>query len=180
MKGVNITHGIGRGALASGQIEEGGREEFMNENLRAALPHLMPKAIAWAEQIAGDISRAGAPLDDYRISIARRVGVVHPELVRIGLVEQLPLPSDPELRQAAITTGLLGPNMIGLTLGHSICICRPHNSIRLLSHECRHVHQYEVAGSIAAFLPTYLQQIVDFGYANAPFEVDARRHEIPA
>jgi hypothetical protein len=69
--------------------------------------------------------------------------VIHPDLIRIALVEQLPLPSDPKLRQAAIATGLL-------------------------------------EGSIAAFLPTYLQQIVDFGYANAPFEVDARRHEISA
>ena len=152
----------------------------MNEDLRAALPHLVPKAIAWADQRADEISRAGVALDDYRLSIARRVGVIRPELIRIALVEQLPMPADPELQQAAIATGLLGPHMAGLTLGHSIWICRPHNSIRLLSHECRHVHQYEEAGSIAAFLATYLQQIVDCGYSNAPLELDARRHEIHA
>jgi hypothetical protein len=39
------------------------------------------------------------------------------------------------------------------------------------------VHQYEAAGSIAAFLPLYLQQIVLYGYERAPFEVDARAHE---
>jgi hypothetical protein len=152
----------------------------MNENLRAALPGLVPKAIALAEETADEISRTGIALDGYGLSIARRVGVINPELIRIALVEQLPLPSDPELQQAAITTGLLGPHMAGVTLGHSICICRPHNSIRLLSHECRHVHQYEMAGSIAGFLPTYLLQIVDFGYANAPLELDARMHEIDA
>ena len=150
----------------------------MNANLRTALPRLVPKAIAWAEQTADDISRTGMALDDYGLSIARRVGVIHPELIRIALVELLPLPFDPELQQAANMTGLLGPHIAGVTLGHSICVCRPHNSIRLLSHECRHVHQYEKAGSIAAFLPAYLLQIVDFGYPNAPFELDARRHEI--
>ncbi len=67
--------------------------------------------------------------------------------------------------------------MVGLTLGHCIYICLGHNSNRLLSHECRHVHQYEIAGSIATYLPNYLQQIVDFGYEDAPFEVDARAHE---
>jgi hypothetical protein len=40
------------------------------------------------------------------------------------------------------------------------------------------VHQYERAGSIAAFLPVYLQQIVELGYNNAPFEIDARSHEL--
>jgi hypothetical protein len=49
---------------------------------------------------------------------------------------------------------------------------------RLISHEFRHVAQYEVAGSIEAFLPVYLAQIVEAGYEAAPFEVDARNHEI--
>jgi hypothetical protein len=67
--------------------------------------------------------------------------------------------------------------MAGLTLGHAVFVRRGHDSWRLLSHEFRHVHQYEQAGSIAAFLPVYLQQIVQFGYANCPLEIDARNHE---
>ena len=68
--------------------------------------------------------------------------------------------------------------MIGLTLGYAVLICRGHESRpRLLSHEFRHVYQYEAAGSIAAFLPAYLEQIVAFGYFNAPLEADARTHE---
>ena len=67
--------------------------------------------------------------------------------------------------------------MVGLTLGYGVYVCHGHGSIRLLSHEFRHVYQYEHAGSIAAFLPAYLQQIVTVGYNNAPLEVDARAHE---
>lgn len=50
-------------------------------------------------------------------------------------------------------------------------------SVRLASHECRHVVQYEEAGSIAAFLPGYLKQLADVGYENAPYEIDAKAHE---
>ena len=88
------------------------------------------------------------------------------------------MPDDPLLRQAAVETGLLGPKMAGLTLGYAVLVCPGfgHN-IRLLSHEFRHVYQYEQAGSIDAFLTTYLHQIVNVGYHDAALECDARAHE---
>jgi hypothetical protein len=127
----------------------------------------------YAEIQAGGISLAGKGLE-----IARSVGVLRPEQIRIAFVESLPLPEDEMLRETALETGLLGPGMVGLTLGYSLLICQGHDSLRLLSHEFRHVYQYEQAGSIAAFLPGYLQQIAMLGYSNAPFEIDARAHEI--
>jgi hypothetical protein len=139
---------------------------------------LLPKATAWAEQSAAELCRTGSALNDEELSIARQVGVLQPESIRIALVDILPFPSDPQLRKAASATGLFGPKMTGITLGYGICIRKGHYSIRLLSHECRHVYQYEQAGSIAAFLRDYLQQIVDHGYRSAPLEIDARSHEI--
>lgn len=44
----------------------------------------------------------------------------------------------------------------------------------------QHVWQYEQAGSIASYLPIYLQQVADYGYEDAPLENDARDHEIKA
>jgi hypothetical protein len=70
--------------------------------------------------------------------------------------------------------------MAGLTLGYAVFVCRGHETRRLLSHEFRHVFQYEQNGAIAGFLPLYLQQIVTMGYQNAPLEMDARAHEITA
>jgi hypothetical protein len=68
--------------------------------------------------------------------------------------------------------------MVGLTLGYAVLVCPGYGrDVRLLSHEFRHVYQYEQAGSIAAFLPVYLQQIVTVGYQNAAYERDARAHE---
>lgn len=149
----------------------------MTFNIQAALPRLLPKAIAWAEACAAETLRTGIALGEKRLAIARKAGVLKPESIRISLVPQLPRPQDPELLQAAQQTGLLGPNMAGLTLGYAIYIRDGQDSVRLISHECRHVHQYEKAGSIAAFLSLYLQQIATVGYHNAPFEMDARAHE---
>ena len=147
-------------------------------DLQAALPYLLPKAIQWAEARSQEIQAGGVSLAEKGLQIARAVGVQQPERIRIAFVEKLPLPEDEMLREAALETGLLGPGMVGLTLGYSVLICQGHDSLRLLSHEFRHVYQYEQAGSIAAFLPSYLQQIAILGYSNAPFEIDARAHEI--
>src|SRR5258708_6776988 len=121
----------------------------MSFDLRAALPFLLPKAVAGGEERAAEILSSGMPLDDTGLTLAQRVGVAHPQRIRVSMVSRLPLPSDPQLQEAALATGLLGPNMIGLTLGHGIYICHGQSTARLLSHECRHVFQYEQAGSIA-------------------------------
>jgi hypothetical protein len=146
-------------------------------DLATELPKLLPGAIAWAEARSNEILASGETLTDTGLRIARSVGVTHPERIRILEVAQMPLPDDPQLRFAALQTGLLGPNIAGLTLGHGIYIVRGHGSNRLVSHECRHVFQYETAGSIAVFLPVYLQQIAVVGYEHAPLEIDARAHE---
>lgn len=149
----------------------------MAVNLRVLLPLILPKAIAWAEAQSAQIAHSGYPLDDSLISLAHRVGVLHPERIRILEVDSLPMPDDQDLRQAALETGLLGANAIGLTLAYGIYVRRGHRTPRLLAHEFRHVHQYENSGSIAAFLPVYLQQVISVGYENAPLEIDARAHE---
>lgn len=150
----------------------------MTIDLRTALPILLPSAIKWAEARANEVAQSGNCLNENEIGIARAVGVKQPEHIRIALVNSLPLPDDLQLRAAALQTGLLGPGMVGLTLGYSVLICNGHKTTRLLSHEFRHVYQYEQHGSIAGFLPVYLQQIVENGYANAPFEIDARAYEM--
>jgi len=146
-------------------------------NLQHALPVLVPKAVQWAETHSRLILGSGRPLSEHQTQVARDVGVTSPELIRMLDVPKLPIPDDPILYQAAVATGMLGPNMVGLTLSHGIYVCQGHCTLRLLSHEFRHVHQYEQAGSITAFLGVYLEQIVTFGYQNAPLEIDARNHE---
>lgn len=149
----------------------------MTQSLESILPILLPSAISWVTEQSALILESGSPLTDTGLKLARAVGVSHPEKIRISVVSELPLPSEPTLRDVAVQTGLLGPNMIGITFGYGIYVCDGHISNRLISHECRHVFQYETAGSIDAFLPIYLQQIATVGYHNAPYEIDAREHE---
>ena len=95
-------------------------------NLRAALPVLVPKAVQWAETHSRLILGSGRPLSEQESQVARAVGVTSPELIRVLDVSKLPMPEDPILYQAAVATGMLGPNMVGLTLGHGIYICHGH------------------------------------------------------
>ena len=146
-------------------------------NLREQLPSLLPLAIDWAEAEAHRGYACGVALNEAGLNIARSVGVQHPELIRIVAVDRLPFPENAQLRAAAVATDLLGPSATGLTLHYTVFLCKYDNRPELLAHECRHVAQYEEAGSIAAFLPTYLHQIVTVGYENAPLERDAREYE---
>jgi hypothetical protein len=68
----------------------------------------------------------------------------------------------------------------GLALGHGIFILGRCAGARLMSHELRHVHQYERLGGIEPFLRKYLQQVISVGYWAAPLEQDARAHEVVA
>lgn len=147
-------------------------------DLEALLPSLLPKAIDWVKVQSNSILESGLPLDDLGIRLAQAVGVSFPKRIRVSVVSNLPLPDDPELRNVALETGLLGPGMIGVTFGYGIYVCEGYVTNRLISHECRHVHQYEVAGSIESFLPVYLHQIATVGYHDAPLEIDARQHEL--
>jgi hypothetical protein len=52
--------------------------------------------------------------------LARRVGVVQPERIRILTVPAVPAPSDPELQQIALEQNLIGPRTGGPTLGYGL------------------------------------------------------------
>jgi hypothetical protein len=89
----------------------------MNGTMLATLPRLLPKAIAWGGRLCRGDSGHRRTSERFRSIVAVRVGVQRPDLVRIQIVNHLPLPEDLELRQVALNAGLLGEGMIGLTLG---------------------------------------------------------------
>ena len=151
----------------------------MASDLLSILPQLLPKVIGWAEKQSAEICSSGMTLSERGQSIAKAAGVIHAEKIRISIVSSIPIPDDPVLQKVAIESGLLGPDTAGLTLGYGIYIRAGKGSAQLLSHECRHVYQYETFGSIGEFMPIYLQQIARYGYEDAPLEVDARKHETP-
>ncbi|KVL07933.1 hypothetical protein [Burkholderia sp. MSMB1826] len=146
-------------------------------DLADILPSALPAAVAWAEAEAVRGLALGAPLTPAQADDARTVGVVQADRIRVVAVDRMPFPDTPTLAAIARDTGLLSPGTIGLTLGHAVYVLRGQDTRRLLTHEFRHVHQYEAAGSIGAFLARYLHEIATVGYRDAPLEADARQHE---
>ncbi len=106
--------------------------------------------------------------------MAAAVGVNDPKRVRLLLVDRVPIPCAALLAGLARRLGLPGPDVDGFTLGDTIFIQRDAHNLSLLAHECRHVRQFEEAGSLYRFLRQYLSQVARHGYHDAPLEADAR------
>lgn len=147
-------------------------------NLKSVLPILLPLAIKWAKREAGKIQAQGTTLNDREIELAKSVGVVFPEKVRVLLVPELPDPDYLLLRIAARQVHGRISDAYGMALDHSIYISEAHMSTRLLSHELRHVYQYEQYATVDEYIEAYLKQVITYGYNNCPFEIDARRYEL--
>ncbi|OGI74664.1 hypothetical protein A2740_02385 [Candidatus Nomurabacteria bacterium RIFCSPHIGHO2_01_FULL_43_16] len=143
----------------------------------AEILSVISRAVEWAEKQADRILKEGEPLNPSEVELARIAGVRCPERVRILKVSNMPTPEDPKFTEAAKANGFLWEQIKGLTLGYGIYIMEEYKSARLVSHELRHVFQFEQTGSLSIFLQKYLQQLISFGYDNAPFEIDARKHE---
>jgi hypothetical protein len=141
-------------------------------------PDTLNNAIAWAERAAELAVARGIPLSDDLAALARQVGVSAPERIRLVELDTLPRPDTEELQLLCEEVGMFGPDMAGLTLGYAVLILRGHANTRLLSHEFRHVYQVEQAGSLKAFLETYIVEVVTHGYRASPLEQDARANEI--
>jgi hypothetical protein len=144
-------------------------------NPRAILPVFTPLVLAWASWQRRRAVQSGVPLDAEQSQIAVAVGVREPHRIRLCVGTQVPIPGGAWVDRIAAGLGLPAAAVDGLTLGHTIFIRSDAMTPQLLAHECRHVHQCELAGSLRAFLADYLREVADFGYANAPLEADARQ-----
>ena len=152
--------------------------DMNKQQLAAQLPLIAERTIAWAKDREAASLAAGTPLTHEQLMLARAVGVKHPERIRIVVVNEIPLPDEPVLRAAAQGVGLSQSWAAGLTLGHAVMLHRGfEHEVRLLSHEFRHVAQYESMSGIGPFLVSHLKSLAEVGYEDSPFERDARAHE---
>lgn len=133
-------------------------------------------AVAWAIAHELEILAIGKPLSLTEIALAESVEVREPESIRVQLVAKLPMPDHPSLQSLIDQSDLR--SLHGLTVGHGIYIVQDRFTPKLLSHELRHVAQYEQYGSIRGFMVEYITQVAQHGYRDAPLEIDARNHEV--
>jgi hypothetical protein len=168
------------GGLAAGQAA-GANVARDSVELTRELPVMLPRVMEWAERQAAHVIERGSALSPQLQELARRSGVRDPSRIRVLVVDRIALPEEPALKVAASSVGLAPASAAGMTLGYAVTVHRGYqDDPRLMSHEFRHVAQYEQAGGIRAFLAIHLPQLLEFGYEDSPFEVDARAHEAHA
>ena len=124
------------------------------------LEDTIKRACTWVEQQQEYIENFGAKLTPHQIALAIQVGVRRPERIRILTIEKIPSPNDETLSKIAEKLNFLGPSTLGITLGNCIYVRDGYVDDRLLSHEFRHVYQFEESGSIQVFIGEYLQQLI--------------------
>jgi hypothetical protein len=108
------------------------------------------------------------------MSDAARMGVKHPEKIRLLKVDHIPLLNGPLVRLAAQCVPDISANTVGLSLRYGIYIrSRYWGNRSLVAHECVHTAQYERLGGIPEFLRTYFTQCLETGYPDAPLEQEA-------
>ena len=131
-------------------------------NLRLTIEELDglgPLAIAWLEEQERHIHNAGVALSPSQLEDARRVGVRHPERVKVLAVPAIPWPADPALRSMVEMTRVLVPETRGTTVRYGIFIRADSMEDRqLLVHELVHTAQYERLGGMLPFLRQYVHE----------------------
>jgi hypothetical protein len=136
---------------------------------------LLPLAAEWVGQQERSILQRGEALTPAQLTDAVRIGVAHPEQVRVLPARAIPLPQHPALAPAAAAIGLLDPQTPGLTLRYGIFIRAEFWGNRAtLVQALVHTAQYEQLGCVQAFLERYCREVLTMGYARAPMVQAAR------
>ena len=138
---------------------------------------VVPIACWWANYHERKILKEGVALTVPQIETAKRIGIAHPDRVRLRAVTTIP-PTNRVLRGLGTKFGFISGQTIGMTLRYGIFIQEEHwGERRLLIHELAHVAQYERLGGFFRFLLPYLQECIDPGYPFGEMELEAQRAE---
>ncbi len=148
---------------------------YCNQDIKNALPLIMPALREWCLHEERVILNAGAPLMDYETLDARLAGVRQPERLRLLQVDHLRLTSIGLLRRVLPALEIVRPTSVAMTLGYGIYICKSSRHNReVLVHHFVHAAQSERLGGIDHYISTYIQQCLEYGYNAAPLELEAR------
>lgn len=134
----------------------------------------MPWLGLWAWREERRTLRDGRPLFTSEWAAAVRVGVRHPEKVRVLAVEEVPMPGLRWMHRMAARWGFDRRQIGGLCLRYGILLRRDLAAQPIImAHELVHTSQYERHGSLTGFLRAYLMQCLRNGYANSALEREA-------
>ena len=137
---------------------------------------VFPHLVSWVTQMEKDILQVGLPLHPVNRTDAEAIGIGQIDVVRIVVLDKLPLPTHSELRLLAVQTGLITPKTVGMTFGHGIALKHGGYTRWVVAHELTHVLQYERLQGIEPFLKEYVKEISHpAAYGSGPSEIEASR-----
>jgi hypothetical protein len=135
---------------------------------------LMHAYCDWAEGEERLILREGVPPSPLQTADARRIGVKHPDMVRLIETPAMPSPEHPLFLAVVGRSRLIPPETEALTLGYGIYIHTARRGERsIVAHELKHVAQQEELGGLRPFYRKYLAECFTHGYPNGPMEREA-------
>lgn len=123
--------------------------------LAAQIARLMPRLRAEERRRDARALSEGRALSAAEQDIARKVGVQHPEKVRLLAQSRIPAMADPELARLFRVE-----RAWGLTTGYGITVTQQPVPEWLLAHELVHVAQYERLGATAMLRRTLTESLV--------------------
>lgn len=135
---------------------------------------MLPFAIWWVRHNEKIALRLGRPLSDDELDWARKLGILHPENVRVLNVTRIPSPVPEFIEKKLQKCGFPVGNAAGMCMRYGIYLAEEYSERQeLLAHELVHTHQFERLGGLYSFLRIYLYETMFLGYRNAPLEAEA-------
>ena len=167
-------------ASADLALAKGAGQALDNEHTSSALDsqeEFLAKYVDWARSIEAQGQERGSPLDPEQLELATRIGILHPEKVRLVMVDAVPFPShDAAMRRLGESMGFIGADVINnaQAFGYTIWVRKGFVLDRArLAHELVHVEQIERSAGFSVYARKYIEQLREFGHANMPLEREA-------
>src|SRR5688500_5027547 len=89
---------------------------------RALISLVLPFACAWVRKQEALILQDGVPLNETEHADAVRIGIVHPERIRLLKVASVPMPVNPLLRRIGERFGLMTGHAAGMAMRYGIFV----------------------------------------------------------
>jgi len=135
---------------------------------------VMPYVALWIWREERRVLREGRSLTTEEMGYAARVGVRHPERLRILEVGRIPVPGWGWMQRVAARRGFSASQIEGMSLRYGIYVRHGQaGRLETFVHECVHTAQYERLGGIGSFVRRYLHQCLMHGYGASLLEREA-------
>jgi len=145
------------------------------ENVRQKLDELTPLALEWVAEVEEKYLQTGRKLSEKELAIAREIGVLHPDRIRVIILKDFPHPKNLTLRNQTKNYGLDSASEGGRTMGNIIMLKARHKDDRWrLAYELVHVAQQEKMGR-QAYVRRYMTEYELVGKRRSPLELHAQK-----